>query len=1035
MVQTPPPSPKKHFRRSICAVTVALLLHSASVSAAQEPSPVKYAIEAMPADAALLEFARQANLTVVFPYSVVKGMQASPVQGYFYAKQAIETLLTGTKLQATLTDDNQLIIKKIPEIPPPPKSLFNQIIDFFRAGNEELVTIDPKLEDDGFEQIIVRGYKASLRQSLDVKRDSDMVMDNIQAIEIGKFPDQNLAESLQRIAGVSIDRAEGEGQFVTVRGFGPEFNTVLYNGRRLATDNLGREFSFDTLASELVSGVNVYKTQQTAIQAGGIGSTIDIETARPLAIPHLQMSASIKSQYDRNSQSFSPQYTALFSNAYLDNTLGVQVSFNQQRREARIDEAQIDGWLLNTDIPVEQFIERPANIFVPRNYDQRVRFDQRQRTGATLVLQYRPNPEIEITADALHTELDIQTNATSMGHWFTSSNLENVATDHNGTVVEFQQQVGHATDFHARSFDRPSQLDAIGLNFKSHSGGHLTWQADWSDSRARVKDPSGAGNALSLIGYLNRSAFNHSYGERLPRISNFASANANVLDAFGQPTGVGHYLDPANGKSHVMLRRGWNIDDRVQQLRLDASWDGELDGLTQINFGLLVSKQSKDNQRFDNEADAAHCSFCGYFPSPDIPDGFQTVFDAGEDFLSGISGSQFLPKSWLRHDAGQLFQYLEQVGNVDLSARKRGNSFSVNETTSAAYIETLMTGNAWEMEYSAHLGFRYEYTDVTIDAFSEQLLGLVVLDQTELGQVTGDTVPVSFSHHYDNWLPNANIRLDINPRWVARAAFSRSITRPTISQLAPSVSLNTTRQGGDLRASAGTPELMPFESTNFDLALDYYYADASYLSLSYFHKDVKNFIVTQTYKRIFDGVTDPSTGTDPMAPDDQDQLAEFDLVQPKNGERANVNGLELSINHSFANTGLGISANMTKVDSNAQLDVNDLASKFALTGLSDSKNLVLYYEKNAWQWRLAWNHRDGFLQSLVQIQGGEPTFVASYEQLDFSASYDINQHLSLFFEAINLGNEEVWKHGRYSNQLLLVQDTGSRYAFGIRAKI
>jgi iron complex outermembrane recepter protein len=226
--------------------------------------------------------------------------------------------------------------------------------------------------------------------------------------------------------------------------------------------------------------------------------------------------------------------------------------------------------------------------------------------------------------------------------------------------------------------------------------------------------------------------------------------------------------------------------------------------------------------------------------------------------------------------------------------------------------------------------------------------------------------------------------------------------------------------------------LRPFDSSNFDLALEWYYDNASHLAASYFRKKVDNFIISTVSELTFDQVKDPSTGDDPNHPDANDNIASFELTQPINGETATVDGWELAIQHNFANTGFGVLANMTIVDSNAQLDRNDVTQKFALTGLSDSQNFIAYYENDLVQLRLAWNHRDGFLQSLVQIQGGEPTFVKGYHQLDFSASYVVDENISFFFEGINITEQVVGKHGRYDNQLLLVQDTGARYALGLR---
>ena len=853
--------------------------------------------------------------------------------------------------------------------------------------------------------------------------------ESIQSEEIGKFPDLNLAESLQRITGVSIDRSEGEGQFVTVRGLGPQFNTVLSNGRRLATDNQGREFSFDTIASELVTSVSVDKTFSASQPSGGIGAIINIKTARPMATREFKVAGSVQATFDTNSQKTAPQGTVFFSNS--NDKLGWLVSLSHQIRDARVNEVQTDGWLLNTDVPVEQITSTADNIFVPRNYDQRVRFDQRTRSGGTLVLQYKVTPDLEISLDYLQSNFNVKTNSTSLGHWFTSSNLEDVVTDDNGTAIEFSQNVGHATDFHARTFDRPSSLSALGLNSSLHVSPKVLMEFDVSTSKASTKDRIGAGNALTLIGYLNRSSFSISEDNILPLISNFESADPTIIDASGEAAGVSNYLDPVNGKAHVMLRRGWNIEDKFDQLKTDVTLFEGLNSNVDIKLGLMYSKQSKRNERWDNEKNAVHCSFCGYFPEPDLPDSFQTIFDVGNDFLGSVSGSENLPKLWLRHDGETLFSFLESVSDVNFDAVIRNNSFTVDEKVTSAYIQGHQRAEWQDIEFSTIYGVRYENTDIVVTGFESDLLALTILDQTELGQLNSPGRIISRSATYNNWLPSLSIKAQWQDNIVARFGLSRSLTRPTMSQLSPSLVLTTTRQGGDLRASSGNPELKPFESTNFDLTLEWYYQPLSYISASYFKKKVSNFIVSTVTKMTINDVTDPSTGTDSRAPDSDDTLAEFDLTTPTNGQTATVSGFEFAIQHDFE-SGWGVVANMTLVDSNAKLNPTDISQKFALTGLSNSQNLILYYEKGPSQIRLAWNHRDGFLQSLVQIQGPEPTYVRSYQQLDLSASYALNDNFSMFIEGVNITEENVLKHGRFSNQLLLAQQPGARYSVGLR---
>jgi TonB-dependent receptor len=256
--------------------------------------------------------------------------------------------------------------------------------------------------------------------------------------------------------------------------------------------------------------------------------------------------------------------------------------------------------------------------------------------------------------------------------------------------------------------------------------------------------------------------------------------------------------------------------------------------------------------------------------------------------------------------------------------------------------------------------------------------------------------------------------------------------------MAPVTTLVTTRQGGNLAAASGNPELVPFESDNIDLSLEWYYNPSSYVAAGYFQKDVNNFIITGTEDRTFELpggglLLDPSTGADPTNPDPADTPAVFTVTLPSNGETARVNGFELSALHTFGSTGFGIMANATFVDSDADLNVADITQTFAVTGLSDSLNAVGFYEKGPYQIRLAYNQRDAFLQSLTQKNGDGVTFVDDYYQWDISGSYDFSRSLSFFFEGLNLTEEVVTKHGRFANHFLLAEDSGRRFAIGVRA--
>ena len=931
------------------------------------------------------------------------------------------------------------------------------------------------------ETIAVTGIRSSVAKSMDVKRSSAGVVDAISAEDIGDFPDTNLAESLQRITGVSIDRSGGEGQLITVRGFGPQFNTVLVNGRQMASENQSRAFSFDTIASELVSSLDVHKTSTATMQSGGVGSTINVNTARPFALGGFKVAGSVKGVYDENSESTTPQLSGLISNTFNDDTFGVLLAVSHQERETRLNQAQIDGWLENVGVPnpvTESGEAWDGNVFSPRNYDHKVTFEDRTRTNANLVLQYAPSDDLVITADALYSKFDVESNATSYGHWFTAPNIQGVAddgslfdangdrlsptVDANGTIIDLYQEVGLATDMHAKTFDRLTDTLSLGLNFDYQYNDNLNLKFDLSHSTAEREANNGGGDQLSLIGYANRVRFQVD-DNILPVASMFADANANIysgqqeidgaivaspVDGFPAydssltPAGVSDLLDKDNSRAHVMLRRGWAVEDEVTQLRFDGEYFTDDGGITEIRFGTQYSNETKSLTRWDNEGVGIHCTYCGYPDLPEIPADAQYVFNAGNDFLSSVSGSGRMPTSWLAHNGEANFAFLENYyqsvngSAISFDAVRRNNSFDVEEQILSAYVEMDFEGEVGDMLLSGTAGFRYESTDVSVTGTEAPIIQLTVLDQTEMLAQYGEAQPIDVDADYDVILPNFSMKLEITDDLIARAAVSTTITRPTLESMSPVTVITTTRQGGDLTSTSGNPGLEPFESDNFDLSVEWYYDIASYASIGYFRKHVSNFIVNSQEDRTFtlsDGslLTDPSTGTDSSGPDGADSVAVFTNTLPNNGENAIVDGFELAWQHSF-DSGFGVLANATLVDSDAKLDPYNINQVFALTGLSDSYNLVGFYENDDFMIRLAYNWRGEFVQSLTQSQGDGPTIVEDYQQLDLSASYELSDSLGIFFEGINLTEEYVHKRGRFSNHMLLVEDSGRRWAFGVR---
>ena len=238
----------------------------------------------------------------------------------------------------------------------------------FAASYAPYVVAQPT--QSAVEEIVVTGIRGSLERAQDVKRNALGVVDAIAAEDLGKFPDSNIAESLQRITGVTIDRNGGEGQFVTVRGFGPSFNTVLVNGRRMVSETGGREFSFDLYPAELISGAEIYKTGTAHLQEGGIGSTINLKTARPLDLADDKIVATAKALYEENSSKTTPELFGLYSHKFNDDTMGFLLSASYQNRKSQDDFLWTNGWL---PTPVSSLNLAPggnpggvATAFIPR---------------------------------------------------------------------------------------------------------------------------------------------------------------------------------------------------------------------------------------------------------------------------------------------------------------------------------------------------------------------------------------------------------------------------------------------------------------------------------------------------------------------------------------------------------------------------------------------------------------------------------------------------------------------------------------------
>ena len=844
--------------------------------------------------------------------------------------------------------------------------------------------------DDNTEYILVRGLRNSLKAAMFDKKQKVGVYDGIAADDLGKFPDQNVAESLQRITGVSIDRSGGEGQFVTVRGFGPQFNTVLVNGRQIATENPGREFSFDTLAAELITGVDLYKSPTADMQEGGIGATINVNTAKPLNYDGFKAVASAKGVYDDLSGDTTPQFSGLVSNNFNDGKTGVLVSFSHQERSAQdnIIESRYYRPGVNRELPNGKSLN---DAFVPQNFDVMVDEQDRTRTSGTFVVQHMPNDDLTLTFDGLVSQFEVESDTHALGHWFSDGNFLDAEVDENNTVVYIENSNAGATDFIRRNFNREVDVKAFGFNAEWQINDEIV--ATFDISRSTAEELSGGDVFFNVIGYNNAYTWDNRGGD-VPSITIEGGQDA--------------LLRTDLGRAHYNERNGWNREDEITELRADFVWEPGFDTFVSMKWGVYYQDRTKEAEQLYS----TDCGvFCGY--GTDVPDELLTEYVAN-DFFAGV------PNRWLTYDVTAYDAYRETVsGDIGYSDPSRASYYKVEEEVISAYLEANFEGEIGDLPWMANVGVRYTQTDTTLGGEANELIDLVPIpnDPSDLNEVyAGDATPVSAGNSYTNILPSVSVKFDLTDEMVLRFAYSETLTRPTMDELNPARQVTVSRPNNN-EAVGGNPNLEPFVASNWDIGYEWYYADTSSFAVAVFSKEVENFIVS-------------SVNTETWLL--ESGAYDFRVRQPDNAETANVNGIELAWTHAWDN-GFGLQANATFVDSDAKTN-NDSSETFALEGLGDSQNIVAFYENGPYQLRLAFNNREGFLQDLVGRYGGtEPLYTDTYGQWDISGSYDINETVTVFFEGVNITGEETRRHGRYQNQFVRMEDNGTRWALGVRA--
>ena len=945
------------------------------------------------------------------------------------------------------------------------------------------------------ETVTVTGIRGSLSSSMNLKRDGQGVVDGILAEDIGKFPDTNLAESLQRISGVSIDRSIGEGSKVTVRGVGPDFNLVLLNGRQMPASSIqdtapsnSRAFDFANLASESIAAIEVFKTSRASTPTGGIGATINIKTARPFENPGLHGSIGIKGVADRSNNrlpstlqgsEMTPELSGIFSNTYADGKFGVAISASHQERNLGFNQAAVaNGWrpfkgdennwgtIPQTGSPgSENITNRPGanDIYsVPQNILYSVNGLQRQRTNGQLTLQYKPLEALTATLDYTYSENKIQTKRNELSAWFNFGPSKSAWTS--GPVAGptmYSEIISPATSDIAMAgaqYATKNENKSTGLNLAWKISDKLSLELDTHKSTAvsGADSPYGSNAVLGTASF-NRGNTTVDFTQDFPVLSIDGALDASKQQVTG------------SSFRNSFMKAG------VEQTQVRGIF--KLDEDSKLNFGLSLNNVDNRSAYSNVQRD----TWGGATSAADYPDNVWRA-DTVRPYFTRISGSNnpALFNQFYTFDFETVRKLAATAANNEALYRASDVFTTDRKVAEKSQSGYLQYSTYWDSvrPMRAAMGLRYEKTDVTSTALVPTATGMTWVANNEFAVQFGAPGYTTLKGSYKYLLPSLDYDVELTSNTKLRASYGESIGRPGWGDIQGGQTLDQLARITGGTGAQGNPNLEPLKSKNIDLSYEWYYGKSSFVSVGYFRKNIDNYIgVTTTqgtpfnlhtpaggvfYKEavasgcattditcirnhIFthhngqDGVVrgaDDANGnqTGTIAGQAGDPIATFAITTPANQKSAMLDGLEFNVQHMFGNTGFGVSANYTKVNSNLKYDNAKLGEQFALEGLSDSANLVAFYEKDKWQVRAAYNWRGEFLSGRFDGVGPNPVYTEAYGQLDVNLSYKWNDHLSFQAEVINLNDGVQRLHGRTKEQVLYATQTGPRYMIGARYK-
>ncbi|MDG2531747.1 TonB-dependent receptor [Caulobacter endophyticus] len=882
-------------------------------------------------------------------------------------------------------------------------------------------------EQNAVEEIVVTGsYRRSLEEAVDIKRNTIGFSDSIVATDVANFPEQNLAEALQRIPGVTIERNKGLGGRVSVRGLPSEFTFVTINNLATASGSGGRDVEFDIFASEVIQQVTVQKSPRASDEEGGIAGAVTISTARPFDYSGRKLVASAEGAYNSISEKSDPKVSFLASDTWGD--FGALVSFSTARRTNRTDS--------NSGInfrPMFRFLEaggtrasqaaavlaRDAGVIVKSNTNRdqtgriifqdkvgdRAYLNTQDQWGGTLSLQYKPSANFDVAFDAMVGGFDGTEDEYDAAAYSASSRstLETIHSYDKDTLSKYGMVVLRDVSYTATQHEMLSK-ERISETDYAQFGTEFNWRGDdW-----KLHGLAGYSGAKKTIDFSNlkhvayapsRTRWTANGGETIK------SANPASIDMYNSPS---KYLFEAY---ETTLEK---IKDDKYAAQLDFTKDFAFDAfpaLKSIQVGARYTDKSKERQYGALNIQGPSKGSTAWLNTRTLADSQLTPIDqlvpGGAYSIRDITWSQ------ISNDyARRTFRYAGFT-----TPFTPGDYYEVSEQVTSLYAMADFGFDVGPVPVAINGGARYVDTSITSSGYHQI--------QNPNGSTGYTPAPVSSEGGYDKILPSVNFTAELTDSIMLRAAASETLMRPALTDLA----YKRTASWNSFRFTDGNPNLKPTFAKQWEVGVEKYLPEGGLLAASYFSKEIEGVVrqaLTGTVKNV----------TKYNANGSIDGVYDFDVYQPINADGSyKVSGVELVAIVPFGLfyeplKGFGINANYTILDSSLT-GQSIIGVPTPPVGLADKAyNVTLFYENDAFQARVSYNYKDKYVEGI----GYEmyPIWRDGYGQTDISVSYNLNERIQLSLEGINVTDEATKGYTMDPSFPTMDERSGRRFALGLR---